>query len=120
MVFFGGIFQGAAGISAPISITFLNSFKLERKTFIPTISVYFMMMSVFQAPALIHYEFMTFEIFLISLICTGILIISMPIGNKIAKSFSVELSNLNLLLSVSLVILGFIIVFLLEKTKNIK
>jgi putative membrane protein len=36
------------------------------------------------------------------------------------KSFSVELSNLNLLLSVSLVILGFIIVFLLEKTKNIK
>ncbi|MAU31000.1 MAG: DUF368 domain-containing protein [Flavobacteriaceae bacterium] len=36
------------------------------------------------------------------------------------KSFSVELSNLNLLLSVFLVILGFIIVFLLEKTKNIK
>ena len=36
------------------------------------------------------------------------------------KSFSVELSNLNLLLSVSLAILGFIIVFLLEKTKNIK
>ena len=36
------------------------------------------------------------------------------------KSFSVELSNLNLSLSVSLVILGFIIVFLLEKTKNIK
>ena len=35
------------------------------------------------------------------------------------KSFSVELSNLNLSLSVSLVILGFIIVFLLEK-KNIK
>ena len=35
------------------------------------------------------------------------------------KSFSVELSNLNLSLSVSLVILGFIIVFLLEKTKNI-
>ena len=66
--FFGGIFQGAAGISAPISITFLNSFKLDRKTFIPTISVYFMMMSVFQAPALIHYEFMNFEIFVISLI----------------------------------------------------
>ena len=36
------------------------------------------------------------------------------------KSFSVELSNLNLSISVSLVILGFIIVFLLEKTKNIK
>ena len=36
------------------------------------------------------------------------------------KGFSMELSNLNLLLSISLVILGFMIVFLLEKTKNIK
>ena len=101
--FFGGIFQGAAGISAPISITFLNSFKLDRKTFIPTISVYFMMMSAFQAPALIHYKFMNFEIFVISLICTGILIISMPIGNKIAKSVSVELFD-----KLILILLGFI------------
>ena len=88
--FCGGFFQGAAGISAPISITFLNSLKLERKTFIPTISVYFMMMSLFQAPALIHYKFLNLEIFLISLICTLILISSMPIGNKLAKSVSVE------------------------------
>ena len=36
------------------------------------------------------------------------------------KSFSAELSNLDLLLSISLVILGFIIVFLLEKTKKVK
>ena len=36
------------------------------------------------------------------------------------ESVSTELSKLNLLMSVSLVILGFIIVFLLEKTKNIK
>ena len=36
------------------------------------------------------------------------------------KSFSAELSNLDLFLSISLVILGFIIVFLLEKTKKVK
>ena len=36
------------------------------------------------------------------------------------KSFSAELSNLNLFVSISLVILGFIIVFLLEKTKKVK
>ncbi len=36
------------------------------------------------------------------------------------KSFSTELSNLDLFLSISLVILGFIIVFLLEKTKKVK
>jgi putative membrane protein len=36
------------------------------------------------------------------------------------KSFSVELSNLDLFVSISLVILGFIIVFLLEKRKKVK
>ena len=36
------------------------------------------------------------------------------------KSFSAELSNLDLFLSISLVILGFIIVFLLEKIKKVK
>ena len=34
------------------------------------------------------------------------------------KSFSTELSNLNLFLSISLVILGFVIVILLEKIKK--
>ncbi len=36
------------------------------------------------------------------------------------KSFSTELSNLNFLLSISLVILGFVIVILLERIKKIK
>ena len=36
------------------------------------------------------------------------------------KSFSAELSNLDLFLSISLVILDFIIVFILEKTKKVK
>ena len=36
------------------------------------------------------------------------------------KSFSTELSSFDLFLSISLVILGFIIVFLLEKTKKVK
>ena len=36
------------------------------------------------------------------------------------KSFSAELSSLDLFLSISLVILGFIIVFILEKTKKVK
>ena len=34
------------------------------------------------------------------------------------KSFSTELSNLNLFLSISLVVLGFVIVVLLEKIKK--
>ena len=86
----GGILQGASGISAPISITFLNSMKLTRETFISTISVYFMMMSFFQAPGLIYYKFLGYDIIFISLICTCVLLLSMPIGARIVKSMSVN------------------------------
>ncbi len=88
--FIGGILQGASGISAPISITFLNSMKLTRETFISTISVYFMMMSFFQAPGLIYYKFLGYDIIFISLICTFVLLLTMPIGAKIVKSMSVN------------------------------
>ena len=53
----GGVLQGSAGLSAPVSITFLNSMKLERNQFIPTISVYFGVMSVFQIPTLYYYDY---------------------------------------------------------------
>ena len=35
--FVGGTLQGAAGISAPVSITFLNAIKLPRLTFIAVV-----------------------------------------------------------------------------------
>ena len=88
--FFGGILQGASGISAPISITFLNSMKLTRETFISTISVYFMVMAFFQTPVLFYYQFIGYQIVFVSLLCTFVLLLSMPIGNKIAKSISVN------------------------------
>src|SRR3546814_7645556 len=43
--FAGGLLQGAAGISAPISITFLNAMRIDRAAFIATISVFFVAMS---------------------------------------------------------------------------
>ncbi len=88
--FLGGVLQGASGISAPISITFLNSMKLTRETFISTISVFFMTMSFFQTPGLIYYKFLNYDIILISLICTFVLLSSMPIGARMAKSISVN------------------------------
>src|SRR3546814_7751157 len=42
--FAGGLLQGAAGISAPISITFLNAMRVDRSAFIATISVFFVAM----------------------------------------------------------------------------
>ena len=70
----GGVLQGSAGLSAPISITFLNSMKLERNQFIPTISVYFGIMSIFQFPTLYYYNFFNLEITLLSVFSTVILI----------------------------------------------
>ena len=100
---FGGVLQGTAGLSAPISITFLNSMKLERNQFIPTISVYFGVMSIFQMPTLYYYNFLNLEIVLVSCISTLVLLSFMPIGSWIAKSVSKESFD-----KITLILLGFI------------
>ena len=99
----GGILQGTAGLSAPISITFLNSMKLERNQFIPTISVYFGVMSIFQMPTLYYYNFLNLEIILVSCLSTLVLLSFMPIGSWIAKSVSKESFD-----KITLILLGFI------------
>ena len=99
----GGILQGSAGLSAPISITFLNSMKLERNQFIPTISVYFGVMSIFQMPTLYYYDFLNIEIIIVSIMSTIVLMCFMPLGSWIAKSISKETFD-----KVTLMLLGFI------------
>ena len=99
----GGVLQGSAGLSAPISITFLNSMKLERNQFIPTISVYFGVMSIFQMPTLYYYDFLNIEIIILSIISTIVLMCFMPLGSWIAKSISKETFD-----RVTLILLGFI------------
>jgi len=99
----GGVLQGTAGLSAPISITFLNAMKLERNQFIPTISVYFGVMSIFQMPTLYYYDFLNFEIIAVSLISTVVLLSFMPLGSWVAKSVSKE--NFD---KITLILLAFI------------
>ena len=99
----GGVLQGTAGLSAPISITFLNSMKLERNQFIPTISVYFGVMSIFQMPTLYYYDFLNLEIILVSCVSTLVLLLFMPFGSLIAKSVSKESFD-----KITLVLLAFI------------
>ena len=99
----GGILQGSAGLSAPISITFLNSMKLERNQFIPTISVYFGVMSIFQMPTLYFYDFLNLETIIMSCISTIVLMAFMPFGSWIAKSVSKDSFD-----KITLILLGFI------------
>ena len=80
-----GMFQGAVGISAPVSITFLNSLRMERSQFIVTISLFFLMMGVVQLPAQIWLGIMTLERFVQSCIALIPLTAFMPVGAMIGR-----------------------------------
>ncbi len=75
-----GVMQGAGGISAPVSITFLNAMRLERGEFIATISVFFAMMSVVQVPTLAALGIMTPDRAALSLLGCVPLFGAMPLG----------------------------------------
>ena len=47
-----GVLQGAAGISAPVSVSYLNAMRLARPVFIATISACFIAMAAVQVPML--------------------------------------------------------------------
>lgn len=86
--FVGGIMQGAGGISAPISITFLNAMKLERREFIATIAVFFFMMAAFQVPSLAVLDVLTWELAGIAVLAAIPLFGSMPLGEMAARRVS--------------------------------
>lgn len=54
-----GMFQGATGLSAPISISFLSALRLEREDFIATISLFFIALGIGQLPAQLGLGIMT-------------------------------------------------------------
>jgi uncharacterized membrane protein YfcA len=83
-----GLLQGAAGLSAPVSITFLNAVRLERAGFIAVASLFFAAMSVTQVPALAAFGLLTVPILVASL-AAGVLILSaMPLGRVLARRIS--------------------------------
>ena len=85
-----GILQGASGVSAPVSITFLNAMRLQRETFMPTISAFFLVTAVVQAPLLYQFGFLTWERFWLSCAATVVLLVFMPLGAVLAKRISRE------------------------------
>lgn len=82
--------QGAGGLSAPVSVTFLNAMKLERSEFIATIAVFFLTMSFVQIPALAALGILTPERAAMSLLATIPLFGAMPIGAWLARRISRE------------------------------
>jgi uncharacterized membrane protein YfcA len=86
--FAGGVLQGAAGVSAPISISFLNAIRLPKPEFIATISVFFMAMSAVQIPLLAYLGILTWERAGIGLVSTAFLLAAMPLGARLTRHVS--------------------------------
>jgi uncharacterized membrane protein YfcA len=86
----GGMMQGAGGISAPVSVTFLNALKPGRRAFIATISVFFAAMSLVQIPALWSLGILTPERIGLSLLACIPLFGAMPLGARAARHVSGE------------------------------
>lgn len=84
----GGILQGAAGLSAPVSLSFLNALKLQRPQFIFTISVFFLAMALVQIPLLAGLGILTGERFVISCLALIPLVATMPLGAWLGKRLS--------------------------------
>jgi uncharacterized membrane protein YfcA len=85
----GGVLQGAAGISAPITISFLNAMRLERPVFIATISVFFATMSFFQLITLIGYGLLTPHLAGLGALTLLPLFLGLPVGGFVARYLSV-------------------------------
>lgn len=81
----GGMLQGASGLSAPVSITFMSSMRLERPAFIASMSVFFIVMSLVQVPALAGLGLLSFEILLHGIVAVGLLLGFMPVGSMLAR-----------------------------------
>ncbi len=84
----GGILQGAAGLSAPVSLSFLNAIRLDRGQFIVTISVFFFGMALVQIPLLTGLGILTGERFLLSCLALIPLMAAMPLGAWLARRIS--------------------------------
>lgn len=83
-----GMLQAASGLSAPISLTFLNSLGLDRATFVPTVSTFFVGLGLVQIPMLIAYGMLTPTLALWSASALVPLIATMPLGAMIGRRVS--------------------------------
>lgn len=80
-----GILQGAAGISAPVSLTYINAMGLPRAGFIANVSVLFVAMASIQMPSLAALGLLTPERAAISLLACLPLFGAMPLGAWIGR-----------------------------------
>lgn len=83
-----GLLQGATGISAPVSITFLTSIQLTRPQFVFAISVLFVGFALVQLPALVLAGVLTWERLAYSALALIPVAVAMPAGGWVGARLS--------------------------------
>jgi uncharacterized membrane protein YfcA len=109
-----GLLQGSTGMSAPISVTFLNALRLERRVFIGTIAIFFTALTIVQIPALAVTGVLTSDRAVVSLFALAAVLGFMPVGAFLAKHLSrrfFDLVTLGLLVILALKIIFDVLVF---------
>ena len=86
--FAAGVLQGSSGVSAPVSISYLNAMRMKRETYIFTISVFFTAMTLVQIPALAFFGLMTPTLVGVSLLAVVPILAFMPVGGALARRLS--------------------------------
>jgi uncharacterized membrane protein YfcA len=85
-----GFLQGATGVSAPVSVTFVNGMRLSRPQFVLTVSTLFLAFVLTQIPALSLAGVLTFERALYSAVALVPVAVGMPIGGWLAGRLSAK------------------------------
>lgn len=83
-----GFIQGASGLSAPVSLSYLNAMQLDRLVFINTVSLLFVTLGVVQMPALALAGILTPMGVALSALAVIPMLAAMPLGNVLARHVS--------------------------------
>jgi uncharacterized membrane protein YfcA len=105
-----GTLQGATGVSAPITITFIHALRLPRAEQVAALSCIFLLPTLFQFPALWVAGVLTWDRLLESALALIPVAVLMPVGARLTRLLSREAFDW-----IVLGILGFIAVELLVR-----
>jgi uncharacterized membrane protein YfcA len=83
-----GALQGATGISAPLSVTFVHAMRLEREAHVFAVSAIFLLFSMVQVPALMVSGVMRGEWLLQGVLALVPILLFMPVGQWLGTRFS--------------------------------
>jgi hypothetical protein len=86
-----GALQGAAGLSAPASLTFLSSMRLSRPAFAGTISLLFVLLATAQLPALWVAGMLTPWSLMLSALAIAPIVLGMTVGTWLARFMSQDM-----------------------------